>query len=67
MILTGVLKYSEKKPRPNATLSTTYLKCMDPAPNHLHHGAASKPVCFQVRTKMTVFEVKNIHYLFHPH
>jgi len=31
---------------------------MDPAPNHLHHGPTSKPVCFQLRTKMTAFEVK---------
>jgi len=27
---------------------------MDLEPNQLHHGTAPKPVCFQLRTQMTV-------------
>ena len=46
-----------RKTHCSVTLSTTNLKCMDLAtdlaPNHLHHGTAMKPVCFQLTTKMT--------------
>jgi hypothetical protein len=63
MILTGVFKYSEKNPSQCHSVhhkSQMYRLGSGPgapnmrlAPNHLHHGTAPKPVCFQLGTKMT--------------